>query len=132
MQHPQETDTDETDDGVLTEPEELEAVVDLEGDPLLPDCAMDAEDVAVLNVPYSTRAPDDWVSSGTLDPTYAEKAAKHGWRSLRYYATWDDAEKWAREFFGERFKGRIQEAVDSGASRWCFLIKGPRGESVYN
>jgi len=90
-------------------------------DELLPDCGMDPDEVEILNVPYSTRGPDDWVSSGTLDPEYS------GERKLRYFPSWGDAERWAREFFGDRFKGRVLDAVNSGAPIWAFIIKGPRG-----
>lgn len=126
MQSQPETENEETetDEGVLQP--------DPEGDELLPDCAMEDEDVALLNIPYSTRAAGDWVSAGTLDPLYAERALENGWRRRRYFPTWDDAERWARNFFGDRFKGRVMDAVNSQAPIWAFLIAGPRGESVSN
>lgn len=119
-------DDDTTDNEVLHAEDEARAV-EITGDAILPDCAMDPEDVEGLSVPYSTRAPDDWVSAGTLDPLYNKKAAKKGWRTLRYFPSWEDAEEWARKQFGDRFKGRIVDAQNSGSHWWAFLIKGPRG-----
>lgn len=116
-----------TDEGVLEGIEVQEL-----GDELLPDCAMEDEDVEFLDVPYDDRGPADWVSAGTLDPTYAEKASKKGWRSLRYFYSWEAAETWARNFFGDRFKGRVMDAVNSGSHWWAFLIRGPRGQELLN
>lgn len=105
--------------GVLAEARGAEEIAD----EFLPDCGMEDGDVEQLNVPYTARGPLDWVSSGTL----VEMETEPGRRPLRYFPTWDDAELWAREFFGTRFKGRIMDAVNSGTPRWAFLIQGPRG-----
>jgi len=101
-------------------------------DEYIPHMGMEDEEVETLAVPYSTRGPDDWVSAGTLDPDYKALAQKEGLRRLRYFPTWDDAERWARAFFGDRFKGRVFDAVNSGAPYWAFIIKGPRGVVAAN
>jgi hypothetical protein len=96
-------------------------------DEMLPHCGMEGDDVEHLEVPYSTRDPGDWVSAGTLDPEYAEYALKNNLRRLRYFGSWLEAEEWAKSFFGDRFKGRVMDAVNSGCPNWAFLIRGPRG-----
>lgn len=118
------------DDEVLDDEEELGVLdgerIEEQPDELTPQCFMDVEDVERLNVPYSTRSPGDWISSGTLVPMETEP----GRRPARYFETWDEAEVWARGFFGDRFKGRVFDAFNSGSPRWAFIIKGPRGVHV--
>jgi hypothetical protein len=81
---------------------------------MLPSCWMDDEEVESLNVSYSTRSPTDWVISGPLP-----EGAGPG----RRFDSWKVAERWAREFYGDRYKGRIREAANEGCNRWSFLLK---------
>jgi hypothetical protein len=82
-----------------------------------PEYWMDESELEELAFVYPDRHPDDWVISGPLG-----NAGGPG----RRFSGWGAAERWAREFYGARFKGRIQEAVEG--TRWAFLIKGPRGK----
>lgn len=83
-----------------------------------PEYWMDDEEVESVAFNYSTRHPDDWVISGPLG-----RARGPG----RRFSSWEAAERWAREFYGNRFKGRIAEADVPDGTRWAFLVKGPRG-----
>lgn len=124
--HLQPSKDDEPLDEEENEPADARASEELP-DEHLPHVGMEDDEVEFLNVPYSTRAPGDWVSSGTLDHEYAQFAEKHGLRRLRYFPSWGEAETWARGFFGERFKGRVFDAFNSGCPYWAFIIRGPRG-----
>lgn len=101
---PQDNDDDET--------AEIEA-------PATPDCDMSDDEVAAGEFQYSTRHPDDWVSSGPLGDS--------GTGPGRPFASWKHAEYWAKKFYGVRLKGRINEAAIEGGNRYAFLIRGPRG-----
>jgi hypothetical protein len=79
---------------------------------------MDDADVENIEFAYSDRAPEDWVSSGPLGNDFFGPG--------RYFETWPEAEAWAREFYGKRFKGRKPDEPGS-AGRWAFVIRGPRG-----
>lgn len=81
-----------------------------------PEYWMGDAEVEDLAFEYPDRAPEDWVISGPLGN------ARGPGRSFR---SWGAAERWAREFYGDRLKGRIQEAQEG--TRWAFLIRGPRG-----
>src|SRR5262249_34255847 len=82
----------------------------------VPEYWMEDEDVEGLEFGYSTRAEDDWVSSGPL--------GAHGIGPGRRFAYWDQAEAWARTFFGPRFKGVLPEAQREGDNGWAFRIRG--------
>ncbi len=86
----------------------------------VPEYWMEDGDVEGEEFGYSTRAPDDWVSSGPLGP--------HGTGTGRRFLDWDRAEAWAKTFYGARFRGRIAEAQKDGHNRWAFLIRG-RGQT---
>lgn len=89
--------------------------VDEELPPLaVPTIDTDDEDIGNLEVEYSDRAPDDWVASGPLG-----EARGPG----RRFADWGAAERWARRFYGQRFKGRVTGAPEDSL-RWCFVIRG--------
>lgn len=88
----------------------------------IPNIGMEAEEVEGTEFEYSTRAPGDWVSSGPLFS---------GGGPGRRFDTWDEAERWARAFYGTRLKGRIPDAQREGHNRYAFLIKGPRGVISY-
>lgn len=105
----------------MASPDEPLLIID---SPLLkvPDCGMEDDDVERAEFDYSTRHPDDWVSSGPLPG---------GGGPGRFFHSWDDAEAWAKSFYGARLKGRIPEAQREGHNRWAFLIKGPRGQIGY-
>lgn len=75
---------------------------------------MNDDDVAMLDVPYSTRAKTDWVVSGPVGEEGRGTRGRHFW-------SWESAERWARHKYGNKFRGRIQDAVDCGP-RWAFLI----------
>lgn len=83
----------------------------------VPEYWMDEEEIEQTEFAYSTRHPSDWVISGPL-------AAGGG--PGRRFANWTQAERWAREFYGVRFRGRIAEAATEGHNRWAFLIRGSR------
>lgn len=89
------------------------------GDLAVPEYWMEDADVEQSTFTYSVRHPDDWVVSGPLGNAGAGPG--------RRFANWKQAERWAREYYGERFKGRIAEAAVEGHNRWAFLIRGPRG-----
>ena len=80
---------------------------------------MEDDDLEKIEFDYSTRHPDDWVSSGPL--------GAHGAGPGRRFGSWREAEKWARAFYGARYRGRIPEASVEGHNRWAFLVRGPRG-----
>ena len=61
---------------------------------------------------YSDRAPGDWVISGPLGHL--------GGGPGRRFATVKQAERWAREKYGYRFKRPVVEAIPG--DRWAFLI----------
>lgn len=83
-----------------------------------PTISMDDEAVEFTEFSYSERAKDDWVISGPLgDSCYGRG---------RFFETWADAEKWAREYYGWRFRCRKPDEPGS-LGRWAFLIRGPRG-----
>src|SRR5690242_19782929 len=92
--------------------------VDADGALPSPECWMEAEEVEAGCFAYSTRHPDDWVISGPLGP--------RGSGPGRRFMSWRLAEKWAREFYGERLRGRVAEAAIEGGNRWAFVIRGPR------
>jgi hypothetical protein len=112
---------EETDEGCSEG--EADVLIADTGDALIPDCGMEDDEVERLAVPYSTRGPDDWVSSGPLGPNAEGRPGRH-------FDTWEAAEVWARRTFGSRFRGRIPAAQFDGANRWAFLVKGPRGQNV--
>lgn len=82
----------------------------------VPEYWMDERELESLEFQYPDRHPEDWVISGPLGTAVGPG---------RRFASWGAAERWAREFYGARFKGRIQEAIEG--TRWAFLIRGPRG-----
>lgn len=82
----------------------------------VPEYWMEEAELEALEFEYPDRHPDDWVISGTLGD-----AAGPG----RRFPSWGAAERWARQFYGARYKGRIQESEEG--FRWAFLIRGPRG-----
>lgn len=86
--------------------------------PSIPSILMDDEAVERTEFSYSDRAPEDWVISGPLGDSGKGKG--------RPFDTWADAEAWAREFYGYRFKGRKPDEPGS-LGRWAFVIRGPRG-----
>ncbi len=86
--------------------------------PGAPNLGMSDADVESTDFDYTTRSKEDWVSSGPL--------GENGHGKGRCFSTWVAAEAWAREFYGERYKGRKPEEPNSGG-RWAFIIKGPRG-----
>jgi len=86
--------------------------------PAAPHLGMDADEVENTEFAYSTRAPEDWVISGPL--------GESGHGRGRPFFSWDDAETWARHFYGARFRCRKPDEPNSGG-RWAFVIKGPRG-----
>lgn len=90
-----------------------------ESDHRVPSCWMEDTDVEDTEFEYSTRHPDDWVISGPL--------GVYGKGPGRCFAIWSHAERWARGFYGARYKGKILEAATDGGNRWAFLIRGPRG-----
>lgn len=92
---------------------------EITGDLPVPEYWMEDDEVEHQEFRYSTRDPSDWVISGPL--------GKLGAGPGRRFANWTQAERWAREFYGARFRGRIAEAAVEGHNRWAFLIKGPRG-----
>lgn len=73
---------------------------------------MGDDEVAELEFDYDDRAPTDFVISGPLAGTDGPG---------RSFPDWDDAEKWAREKYGSRFKRRMPAPEDS--PRWAFLIR---------
>ncbi len=75
------------------------------------------EDVEGADIVYSTRHPDDVVISGPLN-----NAPGHG----RRFVTRAQAEKWGREKYGDRYRGRIHEAANSGGNRWAILVRFPK------
>ena len=89
----------------------------------VPTICMEDEDVERTEFEYSTRAPEDWVSSGPLGPEGSGRG--------RPFDTWEQAERWAKSFYGSRLKGRVPDAQRDGHNRWAFLIKGPRGQIGY-
>lgn len=74
----------------------------------------EAMDAGLVEVDYSDRAPDDWVSSGPLG-----EARGAG----RRFADWAAAERWARRFYGQRFKRRVDGWLED-SPRWAFVIRG--------
>lgn len=95
---------------------EAEAVI-----PVIPDITVEDDEIENLNIDYSTRAPEDWVSSGPLGP--------NGYGRGRHFDTWEDVERWGREFYGARYKGLKGTAEErEGQARWAILVRGPRGE----
>jgi hypothetical protein len=88
----------------------------------VPEYHMEDDEVENTQFEYSTRHPADWVISGPL-------AAGAG--PGRRFQAWEEAERWAKQFYGKRLKGRINEAQREGCNRWAFLIKGPRGQIGY-
>ena len=69
------------------------------------------EEVEGLEFEYPDRLPTDFVISGPLGD------AKGPGRTFR---SWHAAEKWAREFYGARFKRRVESPEE--AARWAFLV----------
>lgn len=102
----------------MAEPDDLPEV-EASDERRTPEIDMEEDQVEALEVEYSIRAPDDWVSSGPLGPEGAGPG--------RHFETWGAAERWARKFYGLRFKGRITEAARADGNRWAFLIRG-RGQ----
>lgn len=76
----------------------------------LPEHWMSDEEVEQMEVDYDDRSPGDYVISGGF--------GKRFWN-------WDEAEKWAREKYGPRFKRRVG-TLDQ--PYWAFLIRAPRTE----
>ncbi len=76
-----------------------------------PEWWMADEEVEDLDFEYPDRLPTDFVISGPLG-----EARGPG----RSFKTWSSAERWARQFYGERFKGRIHAAEEG--TRWAFLV----------
>jgi hypothetical protein len=79
----------------------------------VPEVWMADEDVAELEFDYSDRAPSDFVISGPLNG---------GPGPGRRFESWMAAERWAREFYGARFKRRIE--IPEESYRWGFLVRG--------
>lgn len=65
-----------------------------------------------LEIDYSTRADTDYVVSGPI--------TQRGGGPGRNFPTADDAEWWARDYFGNRYKQRITDAERGG--RWAILV----------
>lgn len=87
----------------------------------IPEHHMSDEEVEMMFVDYSTRAPEDWVISGPL--------GTHGRGPGRRFDSMSQAWRWARNKYGPRLKGRIAEATLFGGNRWAFLIRGERVRS---
>ena len=83
-----------------------------------PSYVLSDDEVEATEWEYPDRAPGDWVISGPL--------GSEGTGRGRWFANWRQAEKWAREKYGFRFKRRVPEAAQYGAS-WAFLV-GPMGD----
>lgn len=81
----------------------------------VPTHLMSDEIVGKIDFDYSTRGPGDYVISGPL--------TGRGKGRGREFDTIDDAENWARQHFGNRFKYRIPESGKGG--RWAILIAPP-------
>jgi hypothetical protein len=96
------------------------APVVIEGDERVPEHWMGDDEVASLDVPYSTRAPSDWVISGILGDGEDSRGGR------RFYS-WAAAELWARTKYGNKFKGRVKAVEDNNCGRWAFLIKRLNG-----
>lgn len=88
-----------------------------------PECWMDEDEVESLNVDYSFRSSDDWVSAGPVGGSWTDTQLKQERR--RWFANWTQAEEWARTFYGKRYKRPVPEAALG--NRWAFLIRG-RGQ----
>lgn len=71
----------------------------------VPDHTMTDEEVESLEFRYSIRGPNDYVVSRPVD-TFRDAA---------------HADRWARLRFGDRYRGRNQEAEEFG--RYCFIVK---------
>jgi hypothetical protein len=84
----------------------------------IPEYHLGDDEVEAMFVDYSTRAPEDWVISGPL--------GGHGSGPGRRFDTIKEAQKWAKEKYGERLRGRISEATLFGGNRWAFLVRGER------
>lgn len=78
----------------------------------VPSVLMNDDVVGKIDFDYSTRHPKDYVVSGPIDG--------RGKGPGRVFLSGDDAEGWAREFFGARFKHRIRESERGG--RWAILV----------
>ena len=81
----------------------------------VPTHTMGDDVVGKIEFDYSTRSPRDYVISGPI----SGRASGPG----REFLSGDDAEIWAREHFGNRFKHRIRESERGG--RWAILIAPP-------
>jgi hypothetical protein len=88
------------------------------GKPEVPNCYLEDDEVETEEWDYSVRAPGDWVISGPLPS---------GSGPGRRFENWDEAEEWARAFYGKRLKSPVWDLQRSGCHRWGFLIRGPRG-----
>jgi len=91
-----------------------------------PHIGMDDTEVERLEFDYSTRAADDWVIGGPLGVETYEAWEKGKFRGQRWFETWEDAEDWARKFYGARLRCR-KPPEPGDLRRWAFVIRGPRG-----
>lgn len=73
--------------------------------PEYPDVGMSDDEVERTEFRYSIRGPNDYVVSRATDEF---RGPAH-------------AERWARLRFGERYRGRVQEAEEFG--RYAFVVK---------
>lgn len=65
-----------------------------------------------LEIDYSVRSATDFVVSGPI--------AQRGGGPGRNFPTADEAEAWAHEYYGNRYKRRITDAERGG--RWAILV----------
>lgn len=84
----------------------------------VPEYHLSDDEVASMDVAYSTRAKEDWVISGPLGSL--------GGGPGRRFHTIKLAEKWVREKYGDRVKYRITEATTNSGNRWAWLIRGEK------
>jgi hypothetical protein len=78
--------------------------------PVTPDIGMTDDEVEATEFRYSVRGPDDYVVSRPLD----------------YFRGPQLAERWARMKWGDRYKGRLQEAEQWG--HYVFVIRRPEAD----
>lgn len=95
----------------------IKHISDVQESNAVPSILMYDDVVGKIDFDYSTRHPRDYVVSGPIDG--------RGGGPGRVFLSGDDAERWAREFYGARFKHRIRESEKGG--RWAILVAPMNG-----
>lgn len=93
--------------------------------PMYPTLDMEAERVEATEFGYSIfNRETDFVIGGPLGESTKLSHAEGAFGDRRWFEDWAEAERWAKERYGDRLKGR--KPNEPGDTRqWAFIVRKP-------